>query len=298
MKIIDSHLHFYDYKVNQHPFLNEIDPNFIEFVGDYKELPRKYVLTDYLKDTENYSIEGVVWHEFLSSDPIKEAKWAQQCATDSMIRQSLVALIDFLDPSLEEKLQIYQTLPNVTAIREHMVWDENNPRKRFAKRADLLRDSIWQKNLSVLDRYDFKCGLEVFAPQLPDLIHIVQLYPNIGFTVALMGWPLDISESGYQWWRREMQRLSRCPNVCIEISAMECIFGMNWTLDKVRPWILTVIELFKTERCMFGSHLPIAKLSRNFSDLYSVYENIVADFSLFEQENLFYRVASDWFKVG
>lgn len=139
LKIIDSHVHLYDYKANQHTFLEAFDPNYAAFVGDYSTMPRQYLVENYLKDSVGFQVDGVIWHEFLSTDPIKEAKWAQDLAKQSGLCQSMVVLVDFLDPDLEEKLEIYSTLPNVTAVREHMVWDNENPRKRFAKRPDLLR---------------------------------------------------------------------------------------------------------------------------------------------------------------
>ncbi|MBA2656773.1 MAG: amidohydrolase family protein [Tatlockia sp.] len=297
MRIIDSHIHFCDNEANVHPFLDEYDPNYAAFVGDYSKLERKYLLEDYLQDSSDYKIDGVVWHEFLSTDPIKEAKWAQNLASQSSLAQSMVVIVDFLDPTLEEKLELYNTMPNVTAIREHMVWDNDNPRKRFAKQPNLLSDSTWQKGLNLLNRYDFKCGLEVFAPQLPELANVIQRYPNVDFTLAVMGWPLDISKEGYTQWKQEIKRLSKYQNICVDISAIECIFGMDWTLDQVKPWILSVIELFGTARCMFGSHMPIAKLSRNFANLYKTYESITTNFSPTEKANLFHDVAGNWFRL-
>lgn len=117
--IIDAHAHFYDSKVNKHTFLDEVDPNYVEFVGDYSTMPRIYLPENYLTDTGHYEVKGVVWHEFLSTDPIKEARWAQNLAQHSHINQAMVVLVDFLDPKLEEKLEIYSSLPNVTAVREH-----------------------------------------------------------------------------------------------------------------------------------------------------------------------------------
>lgn len=68
LKIIDAHIHFYDSQINQHEFLNSPDPTFTEIVGDYSTLPRQYLLSHYLQDTAPYQIEGVVWHEYLSTD--------------------------------------------------------------------------------------------------------------------------------------------------------------------------------------------------------------------------------------
>ncbi|WP_028388676.1 amidohydrolase family protein [Legionella fairfieldensis] len=297
IRIIDSHIHFYDNKANVHPFLNEYDANYAAFVGDYSTMARKYLLDDYLRDSFDYQIDGVVWHEFLSTDPIKEANWAQNLANQSSLAQSMVVIVDFLDPTLERKLEFYSSLSNVTAIREHMVWDNENPKKRFAKRPNLLSDPTWQKGLEVLNKYDFKCGLEVFAPQLNELMNVIQRYPNVGFTLAVMGWPLDVSIEGYKQWRQDIKRLSQYQNICVDISAIECIFGMDWTLNQVRPWILSVIEFFGTTRCMFGSHMPIAKLSRSFANLYNTYENLTANFSSTEKANLFHNVAANWFKL-
>ncbi|MBA3535283.1 MAG: amidohydrolase family protein [Tatlockia sp.] len=296
-RIIDSHIHFYDHKANVHPFLDEFDPNYAAFVGDYSTMARKYLLENYLEDSTGYQIDGIVWHEFLSTDPIKEAKWAHNLANQTSIAQSMVVIIDFLDPGLEKKLELYSSLHNVTAVREHMVWDNENPKKRFAKRPNLLSDPTWQKGLAVLNNYNFKCGLEVFAPQLKELINVIQSYPNIGFTLAVMGWPLDLSEEGYKQWRQDLKRLSKFQNICVDISAIECIFGMEWTLNQVRPWILSVIEFFGSTRCMFGSHMPIAKLSSSFDNLYCTYESITANFSSTEKASLFHDVAADWFKL-
>lgn len=296
-KIVDCHIHFIDSKANKHTFLEQQDRNFEEFVGDYSKLPRRYLLENYLQDTSNYQVQGVVWYEFLSTDPIKEARWAEALIQDYKIPIAMVTLVDFLDQKLEEKLEFYSSLSHVTAVREHMVWDNHNPKKRFANRPDLLTDPNWQKKLRLLNQYNFNCVLEVFAPQLSDLIKVIKNYPNIKFTIPALGWPLDLSDAGYKIWKQNLQLASECENVSLEIHAMECVFGMGWTLDQIKPWILSAIELFGTERCMFGSHMPIAKLSRSFTELYTSYENIVCEFTQSEKENLFYNVACNWFKL-
>lgn len=149
----------------------------------------------------------------------------------------------------------------------------------------------------MLERYSFKCGLEVFTPQLNDLEKIIASHPNIGFTISVMGWPLDISANGFQQWKKSLIKIANYPNVCFEISAVECIFGMNWNIEQIKPWILTAIEIFDTNRCMFGSHMPIAILSRTFDQLYKTYEDIVMNFSDQEKEDIFNKVAAKWFRL-
>jgi predicted TIM-barrel fold metal-dependent hydrolase len=295
-RIVDSHLHFYDHKQNRHTFLDEVDPNYEAFVGNYDALPRRYLLDDYLADSNGYNVEAVVWHEFLSADPYKEVAWAQQTASAAGMRHALVALVDFLDPDLERKLDEYSTLPKLTSVREHLVWDDRNPLKRFAKRPDLLTDPAWSKQLPLVRKHDFRCGLEVFAHQLPDLTRVIRNHPDIGFTVALMGWPLDLSKDGFDCWKRDLAALAACDNICVDISALECILGMQWSVSDAAPWVLATIDLIGVSRCMFGSHMPVAKLSTKFADLYDRYALLLAGFSEHEKDEMLFGVADRWFK--
>jgi predicted TIM-barrel fold metal-dependent hydrolase len=295
LRIFDAHVHFFDCGANTHAFLEREEPGFKAVAGDYSALPRRYLPGDYLRDSVACQVEGAVWHEFLSADPVGEARWGQRLADVSRLRLPLVARVEFLDPALEQRLEAYAALPGVVAVREHLGWDASDPRRHFAARPDLLTATAWREGLGALRRYGFRCALEVFAPQLPDLLGVIRLYPDLEFTLAVMGWPLDLSPDGYARWQRDIQELGRCGNARAEIAAVECIFGRGWSREQVAPWVLAVIEAFGPARCMFGSHLPIAGLSSGFSRLYVAYQEIVAGFSEAERDALFRGTAAAWF---
>ena len=142
------------------------------------------------------------------------------------------------------------------------------------------------------------CGLEVFAHQLPEMLDVVRREREIRFTLSVMGWPLDLTAEGRERWGQTVAELSRCENVCASVSAVECVLGMNWTLDVARPWIQTLIDRFGPDRCMLGSHLPISRLSRGFEPLYDAYEELVVDLSPGEQDDLFHGTATRWFRLA
>ena len=79
------------------------------------------------------------------------------------------------------------------------------------------------------------------------------------------------------------------------MSAVECLLGRAWTVEAARPWIRTLIDRFGPDRCMLGSHLPIARLSRGFGPLYDAYEELVADLSPGERDSLFRGTATAGF---
>jgi predicted TIM-barrel fold metal-dependent hydrolase len=71
--IVDAHVHLFDHTANRHRFLERRDEMFEALVGDYSALPRTYLLDDHLRDSGPRRVDGIVWHEFLSEDPVREA---------------------------------------------------------------------------------------------------------------------------------------------------------------------------------------------------------------------------------
>jgi predicted TIM-barrel fold metal-dependent hydrolase len=294
-RVVDAHIHLYDRGENVYPFLDHVDKMFEALIGDYSDLPRHYLLDDYLHDESAFEIAGIIWHEFLSADPVREVQWAQRFAENAAIPMSIVGLVDFLAPDLEATLETYAGCANVSAVREHLGWDEDRPMRRFAKRPGLLLDEQWRKGLNVLNGKRFKCSIEVFSSQLADLLPVVSENPNLGFTIAVMGWPNKTDRDEFDRWKSGLRDLSRRENVHITISALECVFGMNWPVALVRPWVQTVFELFGSNRIMLGSHRPISKLASNFDTPFAAYEQLTADLSPTEQDAVFRRNAAEWF---
>lgn len=297
-KIVDVHLHLYDHAQNRHEFLESEDKMFRALVGDYSALPRMYLFDDYLADASDVEIEGLVWNEFLSTDPVKEVRWAQALAEMLPIPVALVGLVDLLAPDLDKTLDTYSQCSHVAAVRQHLGWDETNPLRRFAPRGDLLTDARLLQGLRTLAKHRFKCSLEMFAPQLKDFRAVVEKNPDIYFWIPVIGWPLDLSKVGFAKWKQDMAALSAFPNVCVSASALECVFGMNWAVADVMPWIEAVFELFGAGRIMFGSHRPLCKLSRSFPNPYRAYAKFIERFTAAEQDAMFRKNAMAWFFGG
>jgi predicted TIM-barrel fold metal-dependent hydrolase len=114
--IVDAHVHLFDHAATRPEFLERRDEAFEALVDEYSALPRRYLLDDYLRDSGSRRVEGIVWHEFLSEDAVREARWGQALADASPVPQALVALVELCDPALEERLEAYRALANVDAF--------------------------------------------------------------------------------------------------------------------------------------------------------------------------------------
>lgn len=293
--VVDAHAHLYDWRKNRYSFLETPDHLFEALIGDYSSLPRVFGFDDYLRLNPEVTVRGFVWHEFMSTDPVREVAWAQELARHSPVPMAIVGRVDFLSSDLEKTLDEYARNPNVSAVREHMGWDPKRSDRRFAARGDLLTDPQWLSGLGKLSSTSFRCSLELFSCQLPTLVPVVQSHAEIGFGVSVMGWPSGTDQQNFSEWKESLRRLAACPNVRITISALECVFGMNWRPAQAQPWVDTVFELFGTGRVMFGSHSPIAARAANVSSPYASCLQLTAALTPEERRAVLQENAWEWY---
>ena len=71
----------------------------------------------------------------------------------------------------------------------------------------------------------------------------------------------------------------------------------HWTVDSIRPWVMTCIETFGVERSFFGTNWPVDRLYSSYPDVLNAYAAIIAGFSRTEQEALFFANAERIFRI-
>ena len=237
------------------------------------------------------NVVKVVGEEFLSSDPFMEVRWMEKLADTTGRPNGIVALADFLNPTLDQTLDSYAGMSHVRAVRQHMGWHPTNSLINFALRPDLLSDPVWRNGLSSLRGRNLRCELEVYSPQLQDLAAVATAFPDVLFILPMMGWPTDLTSTGRGAWIAGMKAVGACPNVAVKIFGMEMIFGLQWTVQDVRSWILQTIDVFGPSRTMFGSHMPICQLACSFQHLYDAYFQVIAAFSPSEKRQMLHDTA-------
>jgi predicted TIM-barrel fold metal-dependent hydrolase len=297
LPILDCHHHLFDTRRLRYPVFTQRSAGFEALVGDYSALPRVYLPEDYGRDTSGWNVVQTMWAEFISDDPVSEASWAEDLARTTGHPDGIIALVDFLSPDLDRTLDTYATMQHVRCVRQHLGWHPTNPLFRYAARPDILSDAAWKRGLATLRRRNLICELEIFASQLPDLATLTAACPDVQFVLPLMGWPVNLTSEGRAQWKRDLAIVAACPNVAVKIFGMESIFGINWTISQIRPWILETIEIFGPGRSMFASLLPICKLAGSFQQLYGAYFEVIKDFSISEKRQLLHDTAASTYRL-
>ena len=79
-RVVDAHMHLYDGAENRYEHLEHVDAMFEALIGEYSSLPRPYLFDDYAATMNGLEIDGMVWHEFMSADAVREVEWAERLA--------------------------------------------------------------------------------------------------------------------------------------------------------------------------------------------------------------------------
>jgi predicted TIM-barrel fold metal-dependent hydrolase len=100
----------------------------------------------------------------------------------------------------------------------------------------------------------------------------------------------------FRQWREAIRLLAGVPSTVVKISGL----GMGdhtWTVDSLRPWVLSCIEAFGTDRAFFGTNWPVDRIFSSYGDVLDAYAEIVSDFSETEQQALFSGNANRVFRL-
>ena len=108
--------------------------------------------------------------------------------------------------------------------------------------------------------------------------------------------PVDREARDIAGWAAGIKRLAEAPNIACKISGL----GMGdwkWTTDGIRPFVLTAIEAFGVDRCMFASNFPVDKLFSSYDTLFTAYKDITRNFSPAERLKLFHDNAAHFYRL-
>lgn len=296
--IVDAHHHLWDLRANYYPWLSDrIGPR---MYGDYASLRRDYLVQDFRADIGTLPVRKSVHvqAEHDARDPVRETRWLQAVAGapgSGGYPHAIVAYADLSAPASEvdAMLAAHRASANVRGIRQ-MLHQALVPAMGHA--TDYLADERWQANLALLERHGLSFDLQILPLQAASTARIVGRYPGVQFVLVHAGQPRDQSAVGLREWQRGLRQLAARPNVAIKLSGFG-MFEPGWTLDTLRPLVLTAIECFGPERAMFGSNFPVDGLMRRYAAIWDAYDRITADVGVAARAALFHGTAERIYRI-
>lgn len=309
LPIVDAHHHFYD------------RPGWT------------YLQPEYLADaTSGHAVHASVYMQALTryrSDgpeqlkPVGETEYVVSttaASTSPRIAQGIVGYVDLrYGADVATVLDAHEQAGQgrFRGARHLVTWDADpslaNP--ATAAPAELLRDKAYRAGLAVLAERGLSYDAWLFWPQLPELIEIADAFPTLKIIVNHCGGVVRIGtyagreQEVFDRWRASMLELARRPNVFVKLGGLGMrINGFGFEqgdlppssqqlADVWRPWMLTCIEAFSPERCMFESNFPVDKGSYSFVNGWNAFKRMTSDFSCADRRSLFQDTATRVYRL-
>lgn len=282
--IVDAHQHFWDPRINYHPWLCDEPPIPFRY-GDYRALRRPYLPADYFADAQPHRVVKTVYveTEWDPRDFVGEMRYVERLRRETGFPTVAVAgaFLDRADAAAV--LEQQAAFAFVRSIR-------HKPRANRAPGDGApggTTDPKWRAGFAALARIGLRFDLQTPWWHLAEAAQLARDFPGTQIVLNHTGLPADRSPEGIAGWRTAMAGLARCPNVAVKISGIG-VPGQAWTAETNREIVLTTIERFGVDRCMFASNFPVDGLCATFDEIYSGFRAIVRDFSADGQRKLFH----------
>jgi predicted TIM-barrel fold metal-dependent hydrolase len=216
-------------------------------------------------------------------DPVNETKWLQGFADQTGFPQGIVAECHLAQPDAEAVLERHKQYANVRGVRD------------FGEGRYLV-DPAWRSGYAFLERHNLVSCIDTRIQLFDDLLDLAAAFPNIMICVDHCAIPEARDDAYLERWAAAMRALARAENVVMKISGLGMMDRL-WTVDSLRPWVLSSIDAFGVDRVVFGTNWPVDRMFSSYPDLIDAYATIIAGFTKDEQTKMFSANAERLFRI-
>jgi predicted TIM-barrel fold metal-dependent hydrolase len=200
-------------------------------------------------------------------------------------------------------------------IRHSTTWNASETIRSDAG-PGLLADKTFRRGFACLRRYDLSFDAWLYHPQLPELVELARVFPDVPIILDHIGGPLGVGpyrgkrDEIFQVWSKGIADLSSCDNVTVKLGGFGSTrSGYDWheravqpvsaeLADTMAPYFDFCVEKFGAHRCMFESNFPVDKVSYSYVAIWNAFKRITQRYSATERRALFHDTASRVYKIA
>ncbi len=273
---IDSHQHFWKYDPVRYSWIN----------NSMAVLQRDFLPTDLKKVFDKNGVDGCVAVQ--ADQSLEETDFLLKLAKENDFIKGVVGWIDLRDPKVNETLQRYSGQEKLKGFR-HVVQDE--PDHNFLLRHDFLR------GVAHLEAHNLTYDILTFPHQLGAALEFVKRFPNHKFVIDHISKPY-IKDGFYDGWALLMKEIAQHENVYCKLSGMVTEANMNsWKAQDITRYMELVMEVFGTDRVMYGSDWPVCLLAGKYGEIKNLVTDFIAPLSENEQKAVMGQNAINFYNL-
>ena len=265
MKLFDTHLHLGDMGAVDYVWLKQLGVP--KPFGDPTPIQKDYLPQHFLDDvsgTEDVYLAGSthIQVDGALDDPVSETSWLSELSK-SGIPSVIVGFVDLTREDAEVVLKKHLSFDSFRGGRHIIGLLEKRPNLSFTKE-HLLRNSSWQQNFALLDKYNLSFDMQLYPEQMKEAAEFLGGFPKVPIVIDHAGSPYDQTDSGLRLWREGLSALAKLPKIHIKLSG----FGMydsDWSSESSLLLFQTILDFFGAHRIMWGSNFPVDSLMKSYS---------------------------------
>ena len=223
-----------------------------------------------------------------------------------------LTLGDRVRPVLERHMAAAERL---RGIRQPLAWDADgtllNP--AYGTFEGLADSDAFRQGLAVLQQMGLFFEVWAFYPQLQQAVRLARDFPELSIVINHLGGVIRAGAHAgrdiFGPWRQGLAALADCPNVVMKLSGLGMrLSGFGFEdrdlppasedLSAVwRPWMMTALELFGPQRCMWGSNFPVDKGNYSYGTGLNAVKRLLAEATPEERHDVFWRTAARHYNI-
>lgn len=285
-EIVDAHHHLWDLKGKlRYPWLTD-QPIAFRY-GDYSSIRKSYLPEDYRRDSGRQNVVATVHMEaeVAREDPVAETKWIHEIAAKHGFPNAVIGHAEFARDNIADVLAGHARFPLMRAIRQKPA-TAASPDAIVKGVPGSMSDPKWRRGYQRLAEHGMHYELQAPWWHLYEAAELARDYPHITIVLNHTGLPADRSEAGLKGWRDGMKAFAAQLNVRVKISGIGQK-GLPWTVEANKPIVLTTIELFGADRCLFASNFPVDGVCASFDTIFDGFKAITAHLPEADRRKLF-----------
>jgi L-fuconolactonase len=264
MRVVDSHVHFWDPRALHYPWLAGVS-----------SLERTFLPGDYDDD-----VSAIVFVEAncAPGESTREVVFIERLAVADPRIAAIVAYVDLLDEARREAaLDELQSVPRVVGIRHNI---QGTP-------SATCLDARFVRGVQEVGARGWSFDLCATADQLDDVASLTEQCPRTQFVLDHCGKPA-IRRGGFDDWARALERFERLANVSCKLSGLLTEADERQRdASSLRPYFHHVADCFGADRLLYGSDWPVLTLAGGLPLWRSIVEELTSDWTDDDRRRLF-----------
>lgn len=263
--VVDTHVHIWTPSAGILPWLTQ---DRVTFEGDYGPIAHDFSVDNLERLAENAPVRlrKFVDMEVNASDPLAEARIAQEAADQADLPVAIVAGADLRKRDVEATLEEEASYPDVRGVRQSL---NTHPDAVYTfVDYEYMDDPKWRKGLALLSKYGLSFDVQLYPSQFAKAAELFEAHTDTVFIIDHAGMLLERTLHGWTEWRTGLIDMASHENVFMKISGLG-ILDHHWTLESIKPYVFTCLEAFGIDRCMFASNFPVDGMQASYAEVWS-----------------------------